>query len=72
MSAAVWSHNQGKAHQNMFVPLLVTAFLGRAVRQYGKKVAVVDEEKRFTYAQFGERVNRLSNGLFSRIKLGWG
>ena len=47
----------------MYVPLLVTDFLGRAVRQYGKKIAVVDEEKRFTYTQFGERVNRLSNGL---------
>jgi fatty-acyl-CoA synthase len=47
----------------MFVPLLVNDFLGRAVRHYGKKVAVVDEGKRFTYAQLGERVNRLSNGL---------
>jgi fatty-acyl-CoA synthase len=49
----------------MFVPLLITDFLERAVRQYGKKVGVVDEEKRFTYAQFGERVNRLSNALLS-------
>jgi fatty-acyl-CoA synthase len=47
----------------MFLPLLITDFLGRAVRQYGEKIAVVDEEKRFSYAQFGERVNRLSNGL---------
>ena len=47
----------------MFVPLLITDFLGRAIRQYGKKVGVVDEEKRFTYAQFGERVNRLSHAL---------
>jgi fatty-acyl-CoA synthase len=47
----------------MFIPLLITDFLRRAVRQYGKKIAVVDEEKRFAYAQFGERVNRLSNGL---------
>ena len=49
----------------MYIPLLITDFLGRAVRQYGRKIAVVDEEKRFTYAQFGERVNRLSNGLLS-------
>lgn len=49
----------------MIVPLLVTDFLRRAVKQYGKKVGVVDGEKRFTYAQFGERVNRLSNGLLS-------
>lgn len=49
----------------MFVPLLVTDFLRRAVKEYGKKVGVVDGEKRFTYAQFGERVNQLSNGLLS-------
>lgn len=47
----------------MFVPLLVTDFVKRAVRHYGKKVGIVDGEKRFTYAQFGERVNRLSNVL---------
>ena len=51
----------------MFVPLLVTDFLRRAVKEYGKKVGVVDGEKRFTYAQFGERVNRLSNSL---LKMG--
>jgi fatty-acyl-CoA synthase len=49
----------------MFVPLLITDFLHRAVRHYGKKVGVVDGERRFTYAQFGERVNRLSNGLLN-------
>ena len=35
----------------------------RAVSQYGKKVGVVDGDKRFTYAQFGKRINRLSNAL---------
>jgi fatty-acyl-CoA synthase len=49
----------------MFIPLLVTDFVKRAARHYGKKVGVVDGEKRFTYAQFGERVNRLSNALLS-------
>ena len=49
----------------MYIPLLITDFLHRAVRQYGNKVGVVDEEKRFTYAQFGERVNRLSNSLLN-------
>lgn len=49
----------------MFVPLLVTDFLKRAVKEYGKKVGVVDQEKRFTYAQLGERVNRLANGLLT-------
>lgn len=49
----------------MFVPLLATDFFKRAVDQYGKKVGIIDGEKRFTYAQFGERANRLSNGLLS-------
>lgn len=47
----------------MYVPLLTTDFLRKAVHQYGKKIGVVDREKRFTYTQFGERVNRLSNAL---------
>ncbi len=47
----------------MFIPLLATDFMKRAVSQYGKKVGVVDGDRRFTYAQFGERVNRLSNAL---------
>lgn len=47
----------------MLIPLLATDFLKRAVSQYGKKVGVVDGDRRFTYAQFGERVNRLSNAL---------
>lgn len=47
----------------MLVPLLVNDFLRKAVKQYGKKVGIVDGEKRFTYAQFGERVNQLSSAL---------
>lgn len=35
----------------------------RALRLYPDKVAVIDDEKRFTYRQFGQRVNRLSNAL---------
>jgi fatty-acyl-CoA synthase len=49
----------------MYVPLLISDFLRRAVLQYGKKVGIVDGELRFTYAEFGERVNRLSNALLS-------
>jgi len=47
----------------MYVPLLATDFLRKAVQQYGKKTGVVDGDKRFTYARFGERVNRLSRAL---------
>ncbi len=49
----------------MYVPMLVGDFLRRAVEQYSKKVGVVDGEKRFAYAELGERVNRLSNVLLS-------
>jgi fatty-acyl-CoA synthase len=47
----------------MFIPLLATDFIKRAVSQYGKKIGIVDENVRFTYKEFGDRVNRLSNAL---------
>jgi len=47
----------------MHVPMLITHFLDRGVKLYGPKTCIVDGEKRFTYNQFGERVNRLSNAL---------
>jgi len=49
----------------MEVPLLINEFLHRAARLYGDKVAIVDGAKRFTYAQYQERANRLSNALLS-------
>ncbi len=47
----------------MEVPLLVTDFLRRAAKLYPGQEAVVDGDKRFTYAEFDERVNRLANAL---------
>ena len=47
----------------MIVPMLVTRFLRRAVKLYPNKTAVVCGENRFTYAEYNERVNRLSNVL---------
>lgn len=49
----------------MQVPLLINEFLHRAARLYATKTAIVDGEKRFTYAQYQERANRLSNVLRS-------
>jgi fatty-acyl-CoA synthase len=49
----------------MFVPLTPIDFKKRAVRLYGKKLGVVDGERRFTYAEFGERTNRLANALLA-------
>ncbi len=47
----------------MLVPLTPLDWFRRAVKYYPEKLAVVDDEKRFTYRQFAERVNRLSNAL---------
>jgi fatty-acyl-CoA synthase len=49
----------------MQVPLLVDDFLRRSSRLYPSKTAIVDGDKRFSYAQFQDRVNRLSNALLS-------
>lgn len=47
----------------MHVPLVLTQFLDRAVNLYGDKVAIIDDNREFTYAQLNERVNQLSFGL---------
>ncbi|MGO4887480.1 fatty acid--CoA ligase [Anaerobacillus sp. MEB173] len=47
----------------MYVPLLLTHFLDRAVTLYGEKTAVIDDSKTVTYAQLNDRVNQLSHGL---------
>jgi fatty-acyl-CoA synthase len=47
----------------MFVPLTPLSFKRRAVTLYGGKVGVVDGDRRFTYAEFGERTQRLANAL---------
>lgn len=47
----------------MQVPLLVDDFLKRPAQLYPDKTAIVDEDRRFTYAEFQERANRLSNAL---------
>jgi fatty-acyl-CoA synthase len=46
-------------------------FIRRTVEVYPGKLAVVDGERRFTYAQFYERVNRLASAL-KRIGIGRG
>ena len=47
----------------MFVPLSVLEFRDRAERYFGPKVGVVDGDRRFTYAEYGERTHRLANAL---------
>jgi fatty-acyl-CoA synthase len=47
----------------MIVPLTPVRCLYRGVDLYGKKVGVVSGAARWTYAQFGERCERLAAGL---------
>lgn len=48
---------------HVYVPLVLTDFLDRAVKLYGDKKAIIDDEKIFTYSELNDRVNRLSHGL---------
>uniref|UniRef100_Q01WM6 AMP-dependent synthetase and ligase n=1 Tax=Solibacter usitatus (strain Ellin6076) TaxID=234267 RepID=Q01WM6_SOLUE len=49
----------------MHVPLTPIRALYRAVDLFGRKIGVVSGDRRFTYAEFGERVERLAFGLLS-------
>ena len=49
----------------MHVPLTPIRALYRAVDLYGRKVGVVCGERRFPYAEFGERCERLAFGLLA-------
>jgi fatty-acyl-CoA synthase len=45
------------------IPLTPVRFLERTLKIYGDKTGVICGEHRFSYRAYGERVNRLSNGL---------
>ena len=47
----------------MIVPLTPLMFLRRAEKLFPQKVGVVCEERRFSYAEFSQRVHRLCNAL---------
>ncbi len=49
----------------MHLPLTPIRCLYRGVDLYGSKEGVVSGDRRFTYAQFGERCERLAAGLLS-------
>ena len=50
----------------MNVPLTPMRCLYRGVDLYGRKVGIVSGECRYTYAQFGERCERLAAGLIAQ------
>ena len=47
----------------MFIPLTPLRFLHRAIDLFGSQVGVVSGGRQFTYAEFGERAERLAGGL---------
>ncbi len=47
----------------MFVPLTPLRFLHRAIDLYGEKIGVISGDFEFTYAEFGERCERLTSAL---------
>jgi fatty-acyl-CoA synthase len=47
----------------MFVPLTPLRCLHRAVDLFGKKIGVVSGDREFTYAEFGERCEKLASAL---------
>src|SRR5215213_8155031 len=51
---------QGKVYRTELTPV---SFLRRSAYMFPEKVAIVHEDRRYTYQQFEERVNRLSSRL---------
>src|ERR1035438_4448080 len=47
----------------MNVPLTPVRFLRYAEEQFPRKTAVVCQDRRFTYAEFGDRVGRMAGAL---------
>jgi fatty-acyl-CoA synthase len=47
----------------MNVPLTPLEFRQRAVSLYGDKIGIVDGTRRFTYADYDQRINRFANAL---------
>ncbi|MEP7367426.1 MAG: AMP-binding protein, partial [Acidobacteriota bacterium] len=47
----------------MFVPLTPLRFLHRAMDVFGNSTGIVSGSSSFTYAQFGERCQRLASAL---------
>ncbi len=47
----------------MLVPLTPIRCLHRAVDLFGKKIGIVSGDRQFTYAEFGDRAERLATAL---------
>ena len=49
----------------MFLPLTPLEFRLRATELFGSKIGIVDGNKRFTYAEYDQRINKFTNPLTS-------
>jgi fatty-acyl-CoA synthase len=59
-----WQHPRaGRLEVLMFVPLTPLDFKRRAVQSFASKTGVIDGDRRFSYAEFGERTDRLAAAL---------
>ena len=47
----------------MFAPLTPLDWKRRAIKYYPEKIAIIDEDKQFTYKEFGKRTDRLAIAL---------
>lgn len=64
MSASLSPSPQAPQRSGLgYVPLEPTAFLRRSARVYGDRIAVIDDDATFTYAEFSERVDRMAGAL---------
>src|SRR5580704_5057207 len=50
-------------HPSNYIPLSPVSFLTRAASAFANKLAVIDGERRYTYAQLLDRCVRLASGL---------
>src|SRR3954469_17312324 len=50
-------------HPSNYIPLSPVSFLTRAASAFASKVAVIDGERRYTYAQLLDRCTRLASAL---------
>ena len=49
-------------HPSNYIPLSPVSFLTRAASAFANKLAVIDGERRYTYAQLLDRCTRLASG----------
>ncbi len=63
MASNTLDRNDKIAITYMFVPLTPLRCLHRAVDLFGNKIGVVSGDRQFTYTEFGNRAERLADGL---------